>query len=105
MPDMWISKCFIIVISDFGRSTERVTSADARAAGALTEAETRESIQKIEVGSVTVRERRAMWPTMRDLAHMKLTAPNEGGGEIGRGLVNQQLKRRKGKKRAAPASR
>jgi len=57
------------------------------------------------VGSVTVRGRRAMWPTMRDLAHMKLTAPNEGGGEIGRGLVNQQLKRRNGKKQAAPASR
>ncbi len=72
---------------------------------ALTEAETGESIQNIEVGSVTVRERRAMWPTMRDLAHMKLTAPNEGGGEIGRGLVNQQLKLRKGKKQAAPASR
>ena len=44
---------------------------------------------------MTVRERRAMWPTMRDLAHMKLTAPNEGGGEIDRGLLNQQLERRK----------
>ena len=105
MPEMWTSKCFLVMISDFGRSAERVTSAHAWAAGALTEAETRESIQNIEVGSVTVRGRRAMWPTMRDLAHMKLTAPNEGGGEIGRGLVNQQLKRRKGMKRAAPASR
>ncbi len=71
----------------------------------LTETETRESIQTFGVGSVTVRERRAMWPTMRDLAHMKLTAPNEGGGEIDRGLLNQQLKRRNGKKQAAPASR
>ena len=75
MPEMLRSKCLIIVISDFGRSTERVTSAHARAAGALTEAETRESIQKIEVGSVTVRERRAMWPIMRDLAHMNLYSP------------------------------
>ena len=75
MPDMWSYKCLIIMISDFGRSAERVTSAHARAAGALTEAETRESIQKIEVGSVTVRERRAMWPIMRDLAHMNLYSP------------------------------
>ena len=67
------SKCLIIiVIKNFGRSSERVTGAHARAVGALTEAETRDSTTKIEVGSVTVRERRAMWPIMRDLAHTNL---------------------------------